>query len=278
MQGKKAVRIEIIATGDELLYGRILDTNSNWLAKRIVELGGQLHRVTIVGDNKDEIGETLKEALSRENDIIIFTGGLGPSLDDLTVESIGATIKRNIIYDPTTVEKIKTVYRKRGIEDTSRGERMARILAGTEAIQNNVGFSVGMILQEQNRLIFTFPGVPEEMKKMFNSSVAEIIEKGSLNRSHAKTIIVKMIWKDFFPLFWNLQTDFPEIYMKNAATPPMEEYEREKIHEIKVDIVVKGLTKEEAENRMGVFLKEYQGRINQAGGGEILPVNNYADE
>lgn len=273
MQGKTARRIEIIATGDEILYGRILDTNSHWIARRIVELGGKLQRVTIVGDKKEDIGAALKEALERNNDIVIFTGGLGPTMDDLTVESIGATIDRKIVYDPTTVEKIKSVYRKRGITDTTRGERMARILEGSQAIQNQLGFSVGMVIKERNRLIFTFPGVPEEMKNMFNSSAAKIIEKDSLDRSLAKTIIVRMVWKDFFPIFWRLQTDFPEIYLKNAATPPMEETERGKIHEIKVDIVINGLTKEEAEAKMAALLEEYQRRINEAGGGEIQTVD-----
>ena len=273
MQGKKAREIEIIATGDELLYGRILDTNSHWIARRIVELGGKLLRVTIVGDRKEDIGAALRESMERENDVIIFTGGLGPSMDDLTVESIGETIDRRIVYDPSTIEKIKSVYRKRGISDTTRGERMARILEGSQAIQNQLGFSVGMMIEEKNRLIFTFPGVPEEMKNMFNNSVARIIEKESSDKSLAKTIIVRMVWKDFFPLFWRLQTDFPEIYLKNAATPPMEEPEREKIHEIKVDIVINGLTKDEAEGKMAALLKEYQDRINQAGGGEIQTVD-----
>ena len=81
---------------------------------------------------------------------------------------------------------------------------MARILEGSLPIQNQLGFSVGMMVKEKNRLIFTFPGVPEEMKNMFNNSVAKIIEKGSLDKSLARTIVVKMVWRDFFPLFWHL--------------------------------------------------------------------------
>ena len=76
--------LEIIVTGDEILYGRILDTNSNWLAQRATELGAHLRRITTVGDIVEDIISVLLDALSRNNDMIIFTGGLGPSEDDLS--------------------------------------------------------------------------------------------------------------------------------------------------------------------------------------------------
>ena len=86
---KGSCGVEIIATGDELMYGRILDTNSNWIAKRLAELGANLRRVTMVGDDDADIIDALHEAMHRDADIIVFTGGLGPSEDDFTVDSIG---------------------------------------------------------------------------------------------------------------------------------------------------------------------------------------------
>jgi molybdenum cofactor synthesis domain-containing protein len=273
MREKNVCNVEIIATGDELLYGRIVDTNSNWIAKRIVELGGKLKRITTVGDDLTDIGQALIETLNRENDVIVFTGGLGPSQDDLTVNAIGNILSRRVVHDPVTVEKIKGVYKKRGISDTSRGEKMARILDDSTPIPNPVGFSVGMKIVERGKKIFTLPGVPQEMKPMFNNEVAPIIEKTSIKRGLARTIKVRMVWKDFFPLLWELQKEFPEIYLKNAATPPMEEAERNKIHENKVDIIINEMTEEEAEKIMDNFLSEYQHRIDLVGGGEIFPIN-----
>ncbi|MFP3951190.1 MAG: competence/damage-inducible protein A [Candidatus Bathyarchaeia archaeon] len=270
MKFRDACKAELIITGDEILFGRILDTNSNWIAKRLVELGATLRRVTVVGDDLTDIGLSLKEALRRENDVIIFTGGLGPSSDDLTVQALSRTLNREIELDPDTVEKINEVYRRRGIEDSDRGLRMARILEGADPIRNPVGFSVGMRLVERGRWIFTLPGIPEEMKSMFDHSIAPVIEDYGAGRLVARTVVVRMVWKDFFPLYREMQDDFKQIYIKNAATPPQEE-ERHKVHGIKVDIVVRGETREEADQVMDEFLEEYQRRIELAGGGEIVP-------
>jgi len=90
--------LEVIVTGDEVLFGRIQDTNSNWLARRAVELGAHLKRVTVIGDEVDEIGGVLRDALTRGDDMIVFTGGLGPSEDDLTVDAIARVVGLSLIH------------------------------------------------------------------------------------------------------------------------------------------------------------------------------------
>ncbi|MFH0850146.1 MAG: molybdopterin-binding protein, partial [Candidatus Bathyarchaeota archaeon] len=131
MKPTGSVNVEIIATGDELMYGRILDTNSHWIAQRVAELGAKLRRVTMIGDEPETIAAALHDALKRDAHFIIFTGGLGPSEDDLTVDSIGAALGRGTVIDAAGAQKIKEVYAKRGITDEAafkRGERMARVL------------------------------------------------------------------------------------------------------------------------------------------------------
>ncbi len=261
--------VEVIATGDEIMFGRIVDTNSNWIARRASELGAGLRRVTCVGDDIDEIGDVLRGALSRGSDMVIFTGGLGPSEDDITVEAIGRALSRRVVLDPLAVEKIRRIYAERGVSDTARGERMARVLEGSTAILNPVGMSTGMVLREGGTTIVTFPGIPVEMQAMFEEHVAPVIERKSGSRHVARTVIARVVFKDFFPVYHQMQKDYPEAYLKNAATPPESPKERSMVKDIKVDIVVEASTRDEGENWMHLILEDFKGRI-EAVGGELL--------
>jgi nicotinamide-nucleotide amidase len=272
MKPTGSVNIEIIATGDELIYGRIVDTNSHWLANRVAEMGAHLRRVTMIGDEPELIASTLKDALLRDAHFIIFTGGLGPSADDLTVDSIGMALERETVIDEEGASKIEAVYRKRGITDTAqinRGRRMARILVGSKTLQNPVGFAVGMAVDVAGKTVCTLPGVPSEMKGMFDAHVAPMIESESTSVFLAKTYNISMVWKDFFPLYREMQNDYPDIYIKNAATPPVEGEDREKTHTIKVDFVLEAATHEEAVSKMEKFLADYHKRIENIGGGRM---------
>ena len=275
MKPTGSVNVEIIATGDELLYGRILDTNSHWLAQRVAEMGAKLRRVTMIGDEPETIAEALHDALKRDAHFIIFSGGLGPSEDDLTVESIGEALGRRTVVDEEGADKIRAVYRQRGITDEAshrRGERMARVLEDSTPMQNPVGFAVGMCVEEAGKKICTLPGVPSEMKGMFDAHVAPMIEGTATSVFLARTYNVTMVWKDFFPIYRQMQSDYPDMYIKNAATPPVEGEDRDKVHTIKVDFVLEAPTHEEAEAKMTEFLADYRSRIEKAGGGRMEPI------
>lgn len=273
MKHKGSPKVEIIATGDELIYGRVLDTNSNWLSKRLAEIGAELRRVTMVGDDYEDINDVLHGALHRDSEIILFTGGLGPSEDDFTVDAIGRAIGLSVVLDQTTLDKIMGIYTRRGTADTAsiaRGNRMARVLEGSKPLSNPVGMSVGMMLEYEGKLIFTMPGVPAEVLGIFNEHVAHVIEAKSTQKLVGRTFNVTMAWKDFFVLYRQLQAEFPEIYIKNAATPPSKEDEdRSMVRTIKVDIVVQDETREKAERKMNEFVELYQKRIDATSGGTI---------
>ncbi len=276
MKPTGTVNVEIIATGDELIYGRILDTNSNWIAKRVAEMGARLRRVTMIGDEPDLIGSTLQEALKRDAHFIIFSGGLGPSQDDLTVDSIGLSLNRETRIDEEGAAKIEAVYRKRGITDEAsinRGRRMARILEGSSAMQNPVGFSVGMQIDIGGKTICTFPGVPSELKGMFDAHIAPMIMNQTSTVFAARTYNITMIWKDFFPLYRQMQEQHPDVYIKNAATPPVEGRDRSKPHTIKVDLVLEAETREIAERMMEDLVGEYMEKIEAVGVGEMVLIN-----
>ncbi len=276
MKPTGSVNVEIIATGDELIYGRILDTNSNWIAKRVAEMGARLRRVTMIGDEPALIGSTLLDALKRDAHFIVITGGLGPSEDDLTVDSIGMALGRKTFIDEEGAAKIEATYRKRGITEQSsidRGRRMARILMESEPIQNPVGFAVGMKIDIGGKTVCTLPGVPSEMKSMFDAHVAPMIMSQTNTVFVARTFNISMVWKDFFPLYRQMQLDYQDIYIKNAATPPVEDEDREKVHTIKVDFVLEAPTVDEAERSMEKFIADYLSRINEIGGGEMNLIN-----
>lgn len=272
MKPTGSVNVEVIATGDELIYGRILDTNSNWIAKRVAEMGARLRRVTMIGDEPELIGSTLLNALKRDAHYIVITGGLGPSEDDLTVDSIGMALGRETFIDEEGAAKIEATYRKRGITERSaidRGRRMARILMDSDPMQNPVGFAVGMKIDIGGKTVCTLPGVPSEMKGMFNAHVAPMIMSQTNTVFVARTFNISMVWKDFFPLYRRMQLDYPDIYIKNAATPPVEDEDRDKVHTIKVDFVLEAPTFDEAEASMEAFITVYRDRIEETGGGEM---------
>ncbi len=277
MKPTGSVKVEIIATGDELIFGRIIDTNSNWIAKRVAEMGARLRRVTMIGDEAELIDSALQDALKRDAHFIIFSGGLGPSADDITVDSIGASLGQGTVIDQEGAAKIEAVYRKRGITDQGsidRGRRMARILEGSNAMQNPVGFAVGMEVEVGGKTICTLPGVPSELKGMFDAHVAPLIMNQTNTVFMARTFNISMIWKDFFPLYREMQIAYPEIYIKNAATPPVEDSDRSKIHTIKVDFVLEAETSATAEKIMEDFLADYKRRIDEIGGGELLLIRS----
>ena len=277
MKPTSSVNVEILATGDELIYGRTLDTNSNWIAKRVAEIGARLRRVTMIGDEPELIASTLNEALHRDAHFIIVTGGLGPNTDDLTVDSIGKALGLKIIIDKEGASKIEASYRNRGITNEAqitRGHRMARILEGSIAMQNPVGFAVGMALPVGSKTICTLPGVPDEMKGMFKAHVAPLIQSQATSVFLARTYNVTMIWKDFFPIYRQMQIDYPDIYIKNAATPPVEGEDRNEIHTIKVDFVLEAPTHDEAEHRMNEFLEDYLTRVEAVDGGYMRLISD----
>ena len=259
--------VEVVATGDEILFGRITDTNSSWIARRAAELGARVRRVTCVGDDVGEISGVLSEALARPVDLIVVTGGLGPTEDDVTVEAVGRALGLGLVVDPAAAERIRRSYEERGIEYTARGERMARVLEGSRALVNPVGMAVGMAVRAGGRTVVTLPGVPSEMRAMFDAYAAPLIEEGSSSRFLARTVTARVVFREFFPVYRAMQRDFPDVYLKNKATPPESADGRLEVREIMVDVVVEGGSGGECEARMAEVLGEFDRRLGEVGGG-----------
>lgn len=154
------------------MMGNIVNTNAAYLAKRCADLGGICYFQSVVGDNPARLKDTMAEALSRA-DVVLVTGGLGPTQDDLTKQTAAGLFGRALYRDKTVCESLKAYFDKRGIVCTENNYRQADIPAGAQILPNNNGTAPGIYLSAGEKHLFLLPGPPNEMKPMFEESVAQ---------------------------------------------------------------------------------------------------------
>jgi nicotinamide-nucleotide amidase len=171
------VNAEIITIGTELLLGQILDTNSLYLSKKLTEIGINLYYKTSVGDNIERIKETLTIAAGR-SDLIIITGGLGPTVDDVTRDAIAEWTGKKLILDNNILKKIEDFFTKRSIKMPENNKLQAYVPEGALILENKVGTAPGFILEHNSRIVVCVPGVPSEMKPMIETGfIPYLVEK-----------------------------------------------------------------------------------------------------
>ncbi len=183
------MKAEIISTGTELLLGQIADADSPYLAAELPLLGIDLYWITQVGDNQARIVEALRRAWER-SDIVIVTGGLGPTEGDLTREAIAELLGEEMRIDPQIVERLKDMFRKRGWEMAPRNIKQANIIPSARAISNAVGTAPGWWVECEGKIILALPGPPWEMQRMWVNEV-----KPRLSRRVSGEVIISRIIK-----------------------------------------------------------------------------------
>ena len=213
--------IELLITGNEILIGKTLDSNSNWMAKRITRYGHHLKRITTIGDDLNIISTTLEEILKRNPDLIITSGGLGPTFDDMTLEGVAIGLQRKLELNQHALNSIKKAYKhayERGILKlegmTKEREKMAYLPQGSTPLPNTVGTAPGVKIKENDTTIFILPGVPTEMKSMFRNVINPIlkekkgkfIEKGFLFSGIGESQIA--------PYTSELEKKYPQLWIK----------------------------------------------------------------
>lgn len=164
------MRAEILSIGTELLLGKITDTNATYLAQELAGLGIDLYFVSQVGDNLDRLTETLARARDR-SDIVIMTGGLGPTEDDLSREAIAAVLHETPTVDPGYEKKLRAFFADRGIEMPEHNIKQAWILPSVTPLANPVGTAPGWWAEKDGKIMVAMPGVPHEMKRMWEHEV-----------------------------------------------------------------------------------------------------------
>lgn len=166
----KLIKAEVLAIGDELLYGQTLDTNSHWISAELDKVGIKIIRRTTIGDQESEILNALAEAESRA-DIILITGGLGPTSDDLTKPCLAKYFDCKLEINSEALAEVTAFFAQRGRELTELNKMQAALPSCCEKITNPMGTAPGMWFHRNDKVFVSMPGVPFEMKRMMSETV-----------------------------------------------------------------------------------------------------------
>jgi nicotinamide-nucleotide amidase len=164
------VKAEIISVGTELLLGQIVDTNAVYLSRQLATLGIDLYHRTTVGDNPQRVKTAVAEALQRA-DLVITSGGLGPTEDDLTKEMVSEVLTLPLVLDQASWERIQKYFKELGRPLTQNNQKQALIPRGGQALRNERGTAPGVMVAKDGKLVFCLPGPPEELEPMFQEQV-----------------------------------------------------------------------------------------------------------
>ena len=167
---------EIVTTGSELLLGQLVDTNSAFIARTLRDIGLNLYYKTTVGDNEERMVEALRIAMAR-SDVIITTGGLGPTVDDVTRPAIACATGCELEFHPELLEQIEARFRSFGVPMSENNRRQAFIPRGAMAIENPVGTAPSFIVEHERGLVISLPGVPSEMEHLLTQRIVPYLKE-----------------------------------------------------------------------------------------------------
>ncbi len=167
---------EVITSGSELLLGQLVDTNSAFIARTLRSIGLNLYYKTTVGDNKDRLVKVLRIAMAR-SDVVITTGGLGPTVDDVTRPAVARATGRELEFRPDLLEQIEARFKSFGVPMSENNRRQAFIPQGALAIENPVGTAPSFIVEHERRIVISIPGVPSEMEYLLTRQVVPYLKK-----------------------------------------------------------------------------------------------------
>jgi len=168
--------VEILAVGTELLLGQLIDTNTAFIAQHLAESGIDVHATHIVGDNQKRIAAAIRDALER-SDGVITTGGLGPTVDDLTKEAVCDALERGTELHEPSLHAMQEFFASIGREMRENNRKQAYVPRGSHVLHNLQGTAPGFIVESGNRFVVSMPGVPREMKPMFVEHVLPWLKK-----------------------------------------------------------------------------------------------------
>ncbi len=187
------MKAEIIATGTEILLGQTLNTSAHYLTGKLSELGIEVDYHTTVGDNKERLETVIREGIGR-SDLLMITGGTGPTVDDLSKELVAKVLGLKMVLDSASLEKIRHFFSLRGTNMPDTEKKQAYFPEGTQILPNNHGTAPGAIVQKENKTIVILPGPPSEMQPMFDDFVWPVLEEESQEDTHRMQVrVIKVV-------------------------------------------------------------------------------------
>lgn len=280
MTFKKEIKAEILAIGDELLYGQIIDTNSHWISQELDKIGVRVVRRTTVGDNKASMMAAFADAEKRA-DIVLMTGGLGPTNDDLTKPLLAEYFNCDIQLVPEALEAVRTFFEKRGRELTNLNRLQAHLPTKCTYVPNEVGTAPGMWFEENGTVWMSMPGVPHEMKKLMTDfvlpKIKEIFPLPIIYHKVVKTVGIGESWLADLIRDWenNLPENIKLAYLPSLGQVKLrltafgDDYdELQAAVETQIDLVkpyiekyIFGYNKETLEESIGRLLKQADKKV-----------------
>jgi len=264
-----AASIEIICVGNELLIGKTMNTNAHWLAKRVTSLGLSARRIMVVGDDVNEISDVIREAIQRSPDFILTSGGLGPTFDDVTLEGLSKGLGRRLQKNDEALRMVREKYRKyveegrmRRVELTPPRVKMAKLPQGAEPLPNPVGTAPGVLVATDSLTIMALPGVPSEMKAIFDESALPILKKAADDTIFFETSIeaTGVMESELAPFVARVMHDNPYVYIKSHPKG------EERVHRIEFHLSTTAKDTKVARKRVGKALLQLSETIMERGG------------
>ena len=270
------LNVEIVCVGNELLIGKTLNTNAHWLAKRITSLGLNVKRVTVVGDNLEDISAAIQETVQRAPCFIITTGGLGPTFDDMTLEGVAKGLGRQLEDNREALDMVKKKYQRyvsegriEKYEMTPHRAKMARLPKGATPLLNPVGTAPGVLVNEGNVKLVMLPGVPSEMMAIFDETVAPMLRKisGDLMFFEASLDVKEMPESQLAPLIDDVMRDNPYVYVKSHPQAS------EKVPHLELHLSTTSSDLKTARQRIGRVIIQIS-EVIQEKGGKVKPIES----
>ncbi len=255
------MKAEIIAVGTELLLGQIVNSNAQFLSVELAALGIDVYFQTVVGDNSSRLQEAIKIAQSRA-DVILFTGGIGPTEDDLTKDALAVALGRTVHIDQLAMDHVQRFFDERKIVMTENNRKQALIIEGTTPLPNEIGLAVGIALANDNKFYIVLPGPPREMKPMFTDQAKPWLQQHAL--TDEMPIYSKML--KFAGIGESLLEDKLIDLIHSQTDPTIAPYAKE--GEVTVRISTKAPSEREAMKKLEVMEQKIK---------EILPEHMYAN-
>ena len=182
----------VVSIGDELLRGVTVDTNSAWLASRLLEMGYRTHMFNCLPDDRPTIARKLKQ-MANEFSIILVTGGLGPTNDDITRDAAAEAFYAPLQLRPEVVDSIRRFFVDRGLDMPSQNRRQAEVPKGAKVMANDIGTACGFYFPRGDKAVFFMPGVPREMKRMFEEHVAPLLAEWKEGQKERTQVVTKRL-------------------------------------------------------------------------------------